>query len=377
MDRLTPIPSAPGARWRRWRAPLCQLLVFLVTCVLISLTWRQMQRPGSFPGQVEVVETLVSSGDAGFITNLWVHPLQEIKAGDLVAEVITTDPRTVNNRLEAMRDRMRLTALEMDPMLRRERSALAFEQLSLDANQVKTEMEIARVKLIQAMSQFDRDEKSFKMGLIAAQDFELSRRNKESFEVEVKEKSNFVVRANATLERLRSMADLYVPGGENDPIEQALALEEAKMRVFEAKVAPARLLATTNGIVTGIFRRAGERVLPADPVAIITCAESERIIGFVPYQFGLEPRLGMEVEITSRGPVRHTGLGCITGISPQIQTITNAIVPPVGRHVTFAPMSRLISISMPAGLGLLPGEPVDLRFTGRTHGSANSAPAKK
>ena len=101
MDRLTPIPSAPGARWRRWRAPLCQLLVFLVTCVLISLTWRQMQRPGSFPGQVEVVETLVSSGDAGFITNLWVHPLQEIKAGDLVAEVITTDPRTVNNRLEA------------------------------------------------------------------------------------------------------------------------------------------------------------------------------------------------------------------------------------------------------------------------------------
>ena len=121
QEPLPPIPSPFGSRWRFDYPRLVHVVVFLVACGLATLLWTRVQGPGAFVGQVEVMQFTVASRDAGYITNLFVRPLQPIQAGDPVAEIVTTDPRTVNNRLEAMRDRMRLTALELDPILRRER----------------------------------------------------------------------------------------------------------------------------------------------------------------------------------------------------------------------------------------------------------------
>src|SRR5262245_39555979 len=161
MNPLPPIPARPGARWRRWRQPLAHLLAFGVACWLVAMLWTRLGEPAYYLGQVEVVESVISSRDAGYITNLWVTPLQEVKSGDLMAELITTDPRTVNNRLEAMRDRMRLTALELDPILRRERTTLDYEQLSVECDRTSTELEIARVKLDHAVIQLQRDSNLF------------------------------------------------------------------------------------------------------------------------------------------------------------------------------------------------------------------------
>src|SRR5262245_19402260 len=252
MDSLTPIPSPLAPRWRRFRSKLAHLMMFLVLCAGSAAAWRHLQQGLTFVGQVETIQTVVSSRDAGFITNLWVAPFQEVKIGDLVAEVITTDPRTVNNRLEVVRDRTRFMALQMEPVLSRQRTALAYEQLSVDCDRIRAEKSIAEVKLEKARSQMKRDETLFKQGALSAELFELSRRNKEAFEVEVNEKSNLVQRTEKTLERLKSISDEYVPGGENDPIRQAIELEEDRARVFEAKLIPLMLPAPTNGMATTI-----------------------------------------------------------------------------------------------------------------------------
>ncbi len=325
------------------------------------LTWRELQAPTSFVGQVEAIQTLVSSRDAGFITNLWVLPLQEIKAGDAVAEIITTDPRTVNNRLEVMRDRMRMMALEMEPILSRNRTALAYEQLSVDCDRVRAELAVARVKLEQAQTQFARDQKLFKTGNLAEELLDLSRRNRDAFDVEVMEKSNLVQRTEKTLIRLQSMTDMFVPGGENDPIKQALAMEEEKMRVFEAKMAPMLLTAPTNGVVTMIYRHAGEQVIAGEPIATITCTNSHRIVGCLPQNFPCEPRLGMMVQVRARTTKRKSGSARIIGVSPHLELVTNSLMAPIllGR-ATVVPMGRIISVSLPENLSLRPGEPVDV-----------------
>src|SRR4030095_1475979 len=102
MEPLTPIPSPPGAWWRHVRYRLAHGLVFAALCGGITLLWSNLGRPTAFVGQVETIQTIVSSRDDGVITNLWVALLQEVRAGDLIAEVVTTDPRTANNRLEVM-----------------------------------------------------------------------------------------------------------------------------------------------------------------------------------------------------------------------------------------------------------------------------------
>ena len=366
MDPLTPIPSPLGSHWRRWRSKLAHVLVFLLLCAGIVLVWQQLQSSLTFVGQVETIQTIVSSRDAGFITNLWVSPLQEVKIGDLIAEVITTDPRTVNNRLEVIRDRMRLIALEMEPILSRQRTALAYEQLSVDCDRVKSEVDVARVKLEQAKSQLKRDETLFGQGSLSAELFEFSRRNKEAYEAELLGKSNLVQRTEKALDRLKSVADTFVPGGENDPIRQAIEVEEDKARVFEAKLLPLRLVSPTNGIVTEVHRHTGEQVTAGEPIATITSPHGTRIVGYLPQNFPITPQVGMPVEVFTRTARRQKGCAIVLGVSPHLESITNSLVAPLAvRPVVVAPIGRKVSISLPAGLDLLPGEPVDLTLLGK------------
>jgi multidrug resistance efflux pump len=372
METLPPIPSPFAARWRRHRLAITHFLVFSALCAAIVLAWQQVQQPAQFVGQVEVLQTVVSSRDDGFITNLWVAPLQEMNTGDLVAEVITTDPRTVNNRLEVMRDRMRLTQLEMEPILNRQRGALSYEQLGVDCARVKAELEIARVNLKQAQTQLARDEKILKEGVLSPELYELSAVRAKAFEVEVAEKTKLVERTEKALERLAFMADSFVPGGENDPLRLALAVEEEKIKVFEGKTLPLRLLAASKGIVTAIHRQAGEQITAGEPIATITSGQSGRIVGFLPRDFPIEPRVGMKVEVRTRSRKRTTGCAAVIGISPHLEPLTNSLVGPLAvRPLVVPAMGRILSISLPAELKLLPGEPVDLSFALRSTKEGN------
>jgi multidrug resistance efflux pump len=361
MDRLPPIPVPLSSHWRRWRGKLAHGVVFLSLCAGSVIVWQQLQSSLSFVGQVETIQTIVSSRDAGFITNLWVAPLQEVKMGDLVAEVITTDPRTVNNRLDVIRDRMRLIALEIEPILSRQRTSLAYEQLSVDCDRIKGEVDVARVKLEQAQSQLKRDETLFHQGSLSAELYEFSLRNKEAYEAELLSKSNLVQRTQKALERLQSVADTFVPGGENDPIRQAIELEEAKAKVFEARLLPMRLESPTNGMVTEVHRHTGEQVVAGAPIATITSPHATRIVGYLPRNFPITPQVGMPVEVCTRTTKRLKGCATVLGVSPHLEFITNSLVAPLSVQHAFIPtMGRKVSVSLPVGLELLPGEPVDL-----------------
>jgi multidrug resistance efflux pump len=378
MDPLPRIPVPISARWNRWRWRLTHAVVFLGLCGGIGFFWLRVQLPAVFIGQVEAMHTTVSSRDDGFITNLWVAPLQEVKAGDLLAEVITTDPRTVNNRLEVMRDRMRLTQLEMDPILNRQRGALAYEQLGVDCAKIKAELEIARVNFEQAESQRLRDEKIFNDGLLSKDLYELSAVRAKAFAVEVAEKAKLVERTEKALERLQFMADAFLPGGENDPLRAALALEEERIRLFEGKALPLRLVAPTNGVVTMVHHHPGEQILAGQPIVTITCEQSERIVGFLPQNHPVEPHVGMDVEVRTRTTGRVRGCAIVTGVSPYLEPLTNSLVAPlVVRPVLMPPMGRVISISLPRGMHLLPGEPVDLSFTPQSPRSGDSGRTEK
>src|SRR2546423_1119445 len=161
MDPLIPIPSPLSQRWRRWARNCSHAAIFFLLCGGVALAWRRVIHPATFFGQVELIQAGVASPDAGLLTNLWVVPFQEVRAGDLVAEVTTTDPRTANNRLDVMRDRMRLTELEMSPMLKRESSAISYAGLIFACDKMRADLAAARVNLGQASNQFERVSRLF------------------------------------------------------------------------------------------------------------------------------------------------------------------------------------------------------------------------
>lgn len=348
------------------RNRLLQVLMFLALCGVAGWIWPESVVPRAIVGQVEALETVVACRDDGFITNLWVGPLQEVRAGDLIAEVVTTDPRTVNNRLEVMRDRMRLTQLEMDPILNRQRGALTYEQLAVDYAKEKVALAVARVNLERAQSQFKRDEQLHQEGVLPRELFELSAATAKALHAEVEERAELVQRAEKSLERLKFMADAFVPGSENDPLRQALAVEEDKIRIFESKMLPLRLVAPTSGVVTVVHRHAGEQIAAGEPIVTITVKRSDRIIGFVPEGHTTHPQIGMPVEVSTRGFRKQRAMTTVTGVSPQLQAITNALIAPAAvRPAPVYPFVRVISVGLPTGLDLSPGQPVELRLLER------------
>jgi multidrug resistance efflux pump len=244
----------------------------------------------------------------------------------------------------------------------------------VDCDRIRSEADVARVKLEQAAGELKRNQLLFEQGALSAAQLDFSRRTMDAYEAELLGKSNLVERTQKSLERLKSVADAFVPGGENDPIRQAIELEEDKTRVFEAKLLPLRLLSPTNGIVTEVHRHAGEQIIAGEPIATITSTQAVRIVGYLPQNFPIPPQVGMTVEVCTRELKRRKASATVIGVSPHLESITNSLVAPLAaRHVFVPAMGRKISISLPADLALLPGEPVDLLLIGTPKQAAQTA----
>ena len=84
----------------------------------------------------------------------------------------------------------------------------------------------------------------------------------------------------------------------------------------------------------------------------------DRIIGFLGLPLRIQPKLGMEVEIRSRGLNRTAGRARITYIGPRIE-LFNA---PIRLRTMEAAQARglPIAVSVPPNMRLRPGELVDL-----------------
>jgi multidrug resistance efflux pump len=363
MNALPRIPTPLKQRLRPLRQQWLPVFTLLAIIFAVSLLWRDMSRPSSFVGMVETIQTVIVSPDAGLLTNIAILPLQEVRAGDLIAEIVTTDPRTVNSRLSVLRGRMQLMAMELDPILNRQRSALDYERLVVDCAQIKVELATAKVNLERAKNAFERNEKLFKEHLLSADLYDESLKAKEALQVEVSEKEKIVGLTEKSLERLSYMADTFVPGGENDPLKAALAVEEEKMKVFQAKMKPVELQAPIDGIVTFVHKRPGEQVLPGEAIATVTSRKAERIVGYLPQAFPVNPCVGMKVEVSTRTPFstrRSRSVATIIGVSPHLESVTNAIARPYNPDMNIPVLARVVSVSLPQDLNLLPGQPLDI-----------------
>ena len=369
MNALPAITTPMRQHLRRARQQVLPVVILLIVLFAIGLMWKRMARPTSFVGMVETIQTIVTTPDAGVLTNISIHPLQEVVAGDIVAEVLTTDPRTVNSRLSVLRGRMQLMEMEMSPILNRQRSALDYERLLVDCAKIKADLATAKAMLDGAKGRFQRESELIKGGVTSKQDYELALTEKTALEAQVEEKEKIVALTEKSLERLAYMADSFVPGGENDPLKAALTIEEDKVKLFQAKLRPLELQAPIDGIVTVLHKRAGEQVLPGDAILTITARKPERILGYLPQSFPINPSVGMKVEVATRSPLalwKTRTVATIVGVSPHLETITNLLMRPITPGISadqqVPVLGRVVTISLPPDLKLLPGQPLDIRL---------------
>src|SRR6476469_9901718 len=111
MDRLPAIPTPPSQQWREFRVRVAPLLVFAASVVAITFIWRDNVAAPNLLGEVEAIRSNVSSPKAGKLSQLNVTRLQRVKAGEVIAQVITTDPQILQSSLAVIQAEIHLLRL--------------------------------------------------------------------------------------------------------------------------------------------------------------------------------------------------------------------------------------------------------------------------
>jgi multidrug resistance efflux pump len=364
---LPRIPTPRRVLLREFRAQVVPALVFVLTLAAVSVVWHKHVGPVTLVGQVESLQERVASTKPGILSGLSVGSFQNVRSGQTVAHVITTDPEVLAASLALIQAEVHLLRFTAQTDADQNRYALSYDRARLDWMQQRVDLATAKVRLQLAENEFRRAEEMHREKIVADAVLDQARANWESLQAEVDERSRLVSEHEHNLERLRPQEDRVVfstdePDIPKTSLQATLRVQEKKLRLVEAELSPISLEAPMDGVVSVVHRRSGETVMAGEPILTISAKTSDRILAFLPQPIVFEPRVGEVVQIRSQARGRPSARATIVEVGSQMEPITVSphVVPfvAVSSQVTGLPLR----FSSPPELMLRPGERVDIEL---------------
>lgn len=356
MNSQPVIPTPASVRWREFRMRVLPGLVCLAACLGVGLIWSGYVMPATLIGRVETIQANVVATKAGTLTQLNVARFQQVKAGDPIARVITTNPQVLTAAIAVIRAEVELIRAGMTATVDSQRNAINYEQLRTEALRQRVELATSRVNLQLAETEFQRTETLFKDAVVSASALDAARAAKDALQTEVVEKAKLVEILEANLKHMDANSTTV-----QEPQIQtraAIAVQEEKLRLTEAEMSPLVLTAPIDGLVALIQRRNGENVTAGDTIITISAAHTDHIVGYLRQPLMLEPQTNMAVRVRSRSFKRSVAWGRILAVGAHLQPINDALLPPT--RPDMVELGLPVLVSLPEGLSVHPGEFVDL-----------------
>ena len=334
-------------------------MIVLGTALLgVTYLWKNNVAAPSLVGQVEPVQANVSCYKPGMLAQLTVTRFQKVKAGDPVGKVLVTDPKILASTLAVVQAEIELLRINMEPIMAQQRTAMDYDKLRMDWMKRRADLAMARINLQLAETEFHRMDELFKEKIISQRTFEQAKASQDRLQNEVTELSALVAEQEHSFNLLQLTNTVDILKISSDPIRAAIAVQESKLRLAEAELTPITLIAPVDGTVSLIYHRSGEAITAGDPILGISGINSVRIIGYLRQPTTIEPKLGMAVQVRTRGLHRESAPAKIIDIGTQFETIAPSLQPPV--KFANLELGLPIAVSLPSDLKVRPGELVDL-----------------
>ena len=355
LDPLPPIPVPPERRWRGFRTQALPLIGFVAALTGVAFIWSQRVAAPTLRGRVEAARAEVASPQAGVITEMKVARFQKVARGEAVAIITPTDPRLplamVQSELDVLRTRL-------EPRLSQQRNATDYERLRLGWLLQKVDLATTRVALARAENELQRDEQLFQQKLISEQLYDFSLKTRDQFRTEIEERTKVIADLDQALQQLKTLGDPQSPPAGADAILASIKAQEQRLQFAGSFAEPITLKAPIDGMVSAVYRQAGENVQNGESIITVSAIQPDHIVGYLRQPFTIEPTPGMPVEVRTRFPKPLVHLAQVLQIGSQVEPITNSLA--VVRPGSLMDMGLPIKISMPANLNARPGELVDL-----------------
>ena len=279
MDSLPPIPIPWRQRWRDVRVRYVPALIFIAIVFALALLWKGYSSAPMMVGQAEAIVSNLSCYKAGVLAQLTVSRFQKVKAGDAIGQVQVTDPRILAASLAVIQaeiDEMRVT---QQPIAAKQRVAMDYGQLYLDWMRQRAQLGMAKANLQFAETDFQRTEELFKEKIVSERVYDQAREARDRSKNEVDELTQLVEKQTQNIDQLQLTNTVDISKVTMDPLQTAIATEEAKLKLTEAELSPVTLRAPVDGMVDTIYHRIGEAVTVGEPIISIAPFNVARIIG--------------------------------------------------------------------------------------------------
>jgi multidrug resistance efflux pump len=353
-QNLPPIPTPVGTRWREVRIRYLPIMVFAVTAIAIWLMWQNLPSASGIRGIGEGAVSMLASPADGFMQQVTVDPHGRIEAGQPLLTILPFDPRSQMDMFQAQ---VQISRLAMEPTLV-DRNALDFEQLRVDALQLKSSLAMARANLDRAEKVLPRHEALLKERLISRDVYDLSVRDRDFYRAEVEETSKALQEIDQRLEQLRSVSEAGMTDT-NSAATRLLPRLEEQMATMHTNWNPITLSAPISGEVNFI-RQAREFVRLGEPLVTISASRSDRIIAYLKQPMPFEPEVGMQMEVVTRNRKSIRFLTEISQVGARVEVITNSIayIQPGALVDSGLP----VILPVPPDIQIRPGEVVDVEW---------------
>lgn len=354
MDPLPPIPTPWPQRWREFRIQVLPIVVFLITVAAIVLLWRSYLRPMGIVGEVEAIRVNVVATSEGTLTQLIVDRLEAVEKNQPLGQIQTFDPATHEASLKVIAADLKLMQARMD--LDKQRNLDSFSRVRLDLLREKVDLNLAKVNLTQAESEYQRVSKLFndpQLKVVTESDLQVALRDRDALLAEVNHRTELIAEYEKSVQRMESAGMNQIPPV--DPIiEETIKSQQLQLSLLEK---PSTLKAPMAGVVSAIYKRPGEKVVRGDFIATISATAASNVIGYVRQPISVLPTTNDLVTISTRSQPRQMATAPIVRVGAQLELINPLLVAVDSNRVE---MGLPILVALPPGLKVLPGEHVDL-----------------
>ena len=357
---LPPIPTPPAQRWREIRLLYLPRAVFVAAILVVAWMWNGAVAPSSMVAEAEVLGSDLRAPQPGVIASLTVTLNQPVQAGQVVGQIAGANPRLLDATLAVIRAEVGMLGATMAGATDRQRVALEFERMQLDWMSHRVERAALQGRLQQTESDLGRAEPLHRAGLVTTENLVQLKITRASLVAQLDEKNKLVTRLEPAL-RSFSASDAQTGLSAESALASAIKVQEAKLRLAEAELAPVPLIAPIDGVVSGVLRRAGESVLAGEAVLRVTAPKPARLTGYLRQPLPFEPKAGMEAEIRTRSLPAKIAVTKIKHVGAALETISPTVL--AAMHLPAVPVPETavrVEFELPPGLELRPGEHVDV-----------------
>jgi multidrug resistance efflux pump len=354
----TPIPTPWRERWRDVRLRYVPVFLFIAAVFVLALLWKDYAAAPKIVGQAEVVPANVSCYKPGMLAQLTVDRFQKVKAGDPIGQVLVTDPKILSASLAVILAELGELRASQQPVANAQRLAMENLEVRLHWMAQRAELGIAKADLTVAEADFRRTEQLFKDKIVSERAYDLAKAKQDSLRNKANELQLSVEEQGRKIALLQPTNTVEITKVTDDALQAAVAVQESKLRLTEAELSPITLRSAVDGMVDVIFHRVGEAVTAGETIVSIAPANAVRIVGYVRPPILQEPQAGARVEVCTRGPNREVGSAKILQVGTQFEPLPLALQIP--NRLANTELGLPLSISVPSGLKIRPGELVDL-----------------